>query len=82
VAAWEDGCVKNRDWIVLFAIFFAWVLAQSLLREWVGAALGLIIGLAGLAAIAGGMWLVLRRRKARALAPETPEEGSPEATRL
>ena len=61
--------MKNRDWIVLFAIFFAWVLAQSLLREWVGAALGLIIGLAGLAAIAGGMWLVLRRRKARAAAP-------------
>lgn len=63
--------MKNRDWIVLFAIFFAWVLAQSLLREWVGAALGLAIGLAGLAAIAGGMWLVLRRRKARALAAET-----------
>jgi len=66
--------VKNRDWIVLFAIFFAWVLAQSLLREWVGAALGLIIGLAGLAAIAGGMWLVLRRRKARAAAPALPAD--------
>ncbi|MGV8883655.1 MAG: hypothetical protein ACOH19_16025 [Rhodoglobus sp.] len=71
--------MKNRDWIVLFAIFFAWVLAQSLLREWVGAAFGLIIGLAGLAAIAGGMWLVLRRRKARALAGEMPEDASEQA---
>ena len=68
--------MKNRDWIVLFAIFFAWVLAQSLLREWVGAALGLVIGLAGLAAIAAGMWLVLRRRKARAIATETAENQS------
>lgn len=70
--------MKNRDWIVLFAIFFAWVLAQSLLREWVGAALGLIIGLAGLAAIAGGMWLVLRRRKAQALAADAAATPSDE----
>jgi len=65
--------VKNRDWLVIFGVFFLWMLAQSLIRGAVGALPGLIIGILGLVAIAAVMWLVVRRRKARALAAETEE---------
>lgn len=78
VLAGEDGLVKNRDWLVIFGVFFLWMLAQSLIRAAVGALPGLIIGILGLVAIAAVMWLVVRRRKARALAAEAETE-DPEA---
>lgn len=65
--------MKNRDWVVVFSVFFVWMLAQSLLREAVGALFGLVIGILGLAAIAAGMWLVVRRRKARAAIAQDAE---------
>lgn len=71
--------MKNRDWVVVFSVFFVWVLAQSLLREAVGALFGLVIGILGLAAIAAGMWLVVRRRKARAAAAESAETAAADA---